>query len=196
MGMPSSPSSMATATATTVSTGSDYDYTTASKVSTNNVVSGSVGGDRTGGPDQGGQPVVWYAFHSESAGREYYYEPISRTATWIMPDDYHYYPPPITNDGDGGSSTISADASMRGGQRNSLLPPKVKRKVSFQSSGGNHELTVKDSSKSKYIPSEVGKGREKEPAVAVAAAEQPGVGVRRLLPQQERRQRRRRRQQG
>lgn len=160
---------MATATATTVSTGSDY--TTDSKVgrtttSKNNVVSGSVGGDRTGSPGQGDQPVVWYAFHSESAGREYYYEPISRTATWIMPDDYH--PHPITNDGDGGSSSRSAGTSMRGGGRNKLLPPKVKRKVSFQSSGGNRELTVKDSSKSKYIASEVGKGGEKEPAAAAA----------------------------
>uniref|UniRef100_A0A7S2MFH0 WW domain-containing protein n=1 Tax=Helicotheca tamesis TaxID=374047 RepID=A0A7S2MFH0_9STRA len=34
-------------------------------------------------------PLVWLAFYSEEEGREYYYEPKRRIATWTMPDNYH-----------------------------------------------------------------------------------------------------------
>lgn len=35
------------------------------------------------------KPVEWLVFYSEKAGREYYYEPNSKIATWILPDDLH-----------------------------------------------------------------------------------------------------------
>ena len=62
------------------------------------------------------EPVIWYAFYSEAAGREYYYEPKSRTATWIMPDDQNAHP--------------------RKDDERVALPPKVKRKVSFSADTG------------------------------------------------------------
>jgi hypothetical protein len=42
--------------------------------------------------------VQWFVFFSEKYQREYYFEPKSKTTTWIMPDDMHPYPSsPITS---------------------------------------------------------------------------------------------------
>ena len=111
--------SMGTATATTVSTVVS-DFTMASggtRKETKNA--------RTNDAGRGTAPVVWYAFYSEKAAREYYYEPISRTVTWVMPDDYHPHPENNDNVKD---ETDAADQPA-------LMPaPKVKRKVSWVSS--------------------------------------------------------------
>lgn len=106
--------SMGTATATTVSTVVS-DYTMASGGTRKEQKNA-----RTNDAGRGTAPVVWYAFYSEKAAREYYYEPISRTVTWVMPDDYHPHPDNHDND--------AADQPA-------LMPaPKVKRKVSWVSS--------------------------------------------------------------
>ena len=36
-----------------------------------------------------GTPLEWLVFYSDTAGREYYYEPKSKLVTWILPDDAH-----------------------------------------------------------------------------------------------------------
>jgi hypothetical protein len=38
------------------------------------------------------EPIKWYTFYSQKAGREYYYEPRSGVVTWILPDDLHPQP--------------------------------------------------------------------------------------------------------
>ena len=111
--------SMGTATATTVST-VVTDYTMASGGTRKEQKNA-----RTNDAGRGTAPVVWYAFYSEKAAREYYYEPISRTVTWVMPDDYHPHPDNRDNVKD---ETAAADQPA-------LMPaPKVKRKVSWVSS--------------------------------------------------------------
>lgn len=111
--------SMGTATATTVSTVVS-DYTMASGGTRKEQKNA-----RTKDAGRGTAPVVWYAFYSEKAAREYYYEPISRTVTWVMPDDYHPHPDNHDNVKD------ETDAA----EQPALMPaPKVKRKVSWVSS--------------------------------------------------------------
>ncbi len=111
--------SMGTATATTVSTVVS-DFTMASGGTRKEQKNA-----RTNDAGRGTAPVVWYAFYSEKAAREYYYEPISRTVTWVMPDDYHPHPDNHDNVKD---ETAAADQPA-------LMPaPKVKRKVSWVTS--------------------------------------------------------------
>jgi hypothetical protein len=38
------------------------------------------------------EPINWYTFYSQKAGREYFFEPKSGVATWILPDDLHPQP--------------------------------------------------------------------------------------------------------
>ena len=111
--------SMGTATATTVSTVvSDYTMESGGGMRKSKRIM-----PRNSEEDaaRGNEPVIWYAFFSEKAGREYYYEPKSKTVTWVMPDDHHPYPNPNHRRN---SMNETAD------QPRLMSAPKVKRKVS------------------------------------------------------------------
>mmetsp|Transcript_10752 Transcript_10752/g.30237 ORF Transcript_10752/g.30237 Transcript_10752/m.30237 type:complete len:309 (+) Transcript_10752:67-993(+) len=116
--------SMGTATATTVSTVvSDYTMESDGMRKGKKIARTNDDAGRDNKNTSGTEPVVWYAFYSEKVGREYYYEPKSRTAMWVMPDDYHPHP----NNQEVTDETAGADQPE-------LMPaPKVKRKVSWVS---------------------------------------------------------------
>jgi len=120
--------SMDTATATTVSTvGSDYtmEHVGGMRKAKRTMPwnSDDAGRDNT-------EPVIWYAFFSEKAGREYYYEPKSKTVTWVMPDDHHRAYP------DHRGNSIDENAE---GQSELMPAPKVKRKVRWVSTKSSEE---------------------------------------------------------
>ena len=111
---------MGTATATTVSTVvSDYTMESGGIRKAKRVAPRNSEEDAA----KGNESVIWYAFFSEKARREYYYEPKSKSVTWVMPDDHHPYPNP-------NHRRDSMDETAE--ERPLLIPaPKVKRKVSW-----------------------------------------------------------------
>mmetsp|Transcript_59437 Transcript_59437/g.88254 ORF Transcript_59437/g.88254 Transcript_59437/m.88254 type:complete len:464 (-) Transcript_59437:401-1792(-) len=78
-------------------------------------------------------PIVWLAYYCQEAGREYYFEPKRKIATWVMPDSYHPYP----------ESAIKANGGIKDPQdRRQLNVPKIttkvgQRRVSFGSDAPN-----------------------------------------------------------
>ena len=109
---------MGTATATTVSTVvSDYTMESGGMRKAKRIM------PRNSGGDAANEPVIWFAFFSQKAGREYYYEPKSKTVTWVMPDDYQPYPNP-NHRGNAMGETAEDQPEL-------IPAPKVKRKVSW-----------------------------------------------------------------
>jgi hypothetical protein len=51
--------------------------------------------------------LTWYIFYSEKEGREYYYEPKTKSATWVLPAEAKLHPP------DDGDDTDTLEASPR-----------------------------------------------------------------------------------
>ena len=132
---------MGTATATTVSTVvSDYTMESSGGMRKEKRIM-----PRNSEEDaaKGNEPVIWYAFFSEKAGREYYYEPKSKTVTWVMPDDHHPYPNPNYR---GTSMNEAAE------DRPQLMPaPKVKRKVSWVTAKSEDRLLQSSDEKGQFL---------------------------------------------
>ena len=132
---------MGTATATTVSTVvSDYTMESGGMRKSKRIMPRN----REEDAGKGNEPVVWYAFFSEKAGREYYYEPKSKTVTWVMPDDHHPYPNPNHR---GSSMDETAEDQPR------LIPaPKVTRKVSWGTAKSEDCLLQSSDEKGIFLP--------------------------------------------
>ena len=133
---------MGTATATTVSTVvSDYTMESGGGMRKSKRI---MPRNREEDAAKGNEPVVWYAFFSEKAGREYYYEPKSKTVTWVMPDDHHPYPNPNHR---GASMDETAEDQPR------LIPaPKVTRKVSWGTAKSEDRLLQSSDEKGIFLP--------------------------------------------
>lgn len=132
---------MGTATATTVSTVvSEYTMESGGMRKSKRIMPRNREEDAA----KGNESVVWYAFFSEKAGREYYYEPKSKTVTWVMPDDYHPYPNPNPR---GTSMDETAEDQPR------LIPaPKVTRKVSWGTAKSEDRLLQSSDEKGLFLP--------------------------------------------
>ena len=134
--------SMGTATATTVSTVvSDYTMESGGGMRKSKRIM-----PRNSEEDaaRGNEPVIWYAFFSEKAGREYYYEPKSKTVTWVMPDDHHPYPNP--NHRRNSMNETAED------QPRLMSAPKVKRKVSWGTAKSEAYLLQGSDEKGQFLP--------------------------------------------